>query len=271
MAEPAAEPVLEQAPEQEPAAELESGPQEESVEASEPEREAEAPEPELEQLPEPEPEKVLQPEPEQVADAIESAAEEQVGEFAPEPIKVTEVTEVDNAEAESVSVELVATAAEKVPTDYQPVEEESVPSTEEAPEPEAAEPVPQIVISESVSATEITADSEEVAEAPVEEVSFPEPEEENKMENGDIKSPSGTEDVVEVDAHPAVNGECTHSSAPQIEGCVNGNEKEDEMPIKEQSDSELKKEANLSGDVRDVPDAVSDMADGLSTEITQAV
>ncbi|TKS70263.1 hypothetical protein D9C73_004331 [Collichthys lucidus] len=258
VAELAAEPLLEQAPEPE-----------QTLKSEEPEP---APEPELEpeKAPEPEPEQVLEPEPEQKADIVESAAEQQA-EVEPEP---TVATSDITLEAGGVEATVGSENAAEVHTD-KPVEEESVPTevsaAEPAPEPEAAEPVPEIVISESVSASEITAEPEEVAETSAEEVPSQEPEVQSKMENGNLESPSVTEDVAEVDALPAVNGECTNSAAMTTEECVNGNEKPEEAPIKEQSDFELKKDVNVSGDVQEVPDAVPDMVDGLGTEVTQAV
>merc|ERR1712098_634079 len=130
----------------------------------------------------------------------------------------------------------------------------------------AAEPVPEIVISDSVSVGDVTAESEKATEVSVEEEHCPEPEVESKMENGDAGSPSVTQDVADI-----VNGKCRDDSATHAEECVNGNEKLEEMPVKEQSDFELKKDVNLCGDVQEVCDAVSDMVEGISTEVTQAV
>ncbi|KAF6715675.1 hypothetical protein FQA47_007769 [Oryzias melastigma] len=122
----------------------------------------------------------------------------------------------------------------------------------------AAEPVPDIIVSDSVLACDMNAESEEPA------LPCPEPEVESKMENGNLESPSATEDVAD-----PVNGELgEHSSAP-AEECVNGNEEQEETPIKEQSDFELKKDVTLCGDAQEVPP--SGMMDGLSTEVTQAV
>lgn len=168
----------------------------------------------------------------------------------------------------------VSTAAEETPTECQLVEEETV-ATEvsgtEAAEPEAGEPVPEIVISESASGN--NGESEEVPKTSEEEVPSPEPVAETKIENGELESPCPTEDVVAVDALPTVNGECAESPAStttETEECVNGSESPEETPInKEQSD--LKKDASLSGGVQEVPDAVPDMVEAVSTEISQAV
>ncbi|KAF3832754.1 hypothetical protein F7725_026419 [Dissostichus mawsoni] len=212
-----------------------------------------APEPEPETKPEPAPE--LEQLPELVVEAVKSAAEKKVEEVEPEPMVATsDTTELGTVDAEAPTV------LETAP------EEEYV-----AAEPAAAEPVPEIVISESVSANQLPTESEEVAEASAEELPCPEPEVESKMENGDIESSSVTDVVAEVDAFPTVNGECTNYAATPTEECVNGNEKPEETQIKEQSDFELKKEVKLSGDVQEVLDAVSGMAEGLCTEVTQAV
>ncbi|KAM9861094.1 uncharacterized protein ACBR49_003350 [Aulostomus maculatus] len=255
VAETPQEPVLEQVPEPEPEPEPET------------EKEAELqPEPQLEQVPEPEieksPEPEQAPEPEQESYAMDPAAEEQVPEDEPEPIVLKcEITEPEAVEAP----EVLGTDAGEVPLEKEESVATEVSCTEVLAEPEAVEPVPEIIISE----TQVTAESDEVAESSVAEVPCPEPEVDSKMENGNVESPSPIEDVAEEAAPPALNGECTESSTATTltEECVNGSEDPVEMTIK--NDFELKKD--VSGGVPEVPDGVADMVEALSTEVTQAV
>ncbi|KAK2853918.1 hypothetical protein Q5P01_006579 [Channa striata] len=251
-------------PEQAHEPEMEQEPEPESVDAPKPDSKPEqTPERELQQSPE--------PEPEQQAAAAEPATKE-VEDIQPEPIIPSpDITASETTEADAAEVS--ESAAQEVHTENQ-AEEESSDAAEASSsggpaEPEAAEPVPEIFISQSVSASEITAESKDGAETSV--VPCSEPEVESKLENGDLESDSVKEDVVKAVALPAVNGECKDYTAAQTEECVNGSEKPEDTPSKEPSDFELKKDMNLSGDVQEVSDAVSNMVEGLSSEVTQAV
>ncbi|XP_034048243.1 cell surface glycoprotein 1 [Thalassophryne amazonica] len=235
------------------------------VEPEQPPEPEQSSEPEPKQSPNMEPEKGPQQEPEQPPDAESEQPSEPETVKAKDAFEITETdsvvaeshfTELETVKPEAVAPEIpedLPEIPEKVSTDIQPAEEETDSSSVKAAEQEATMTAHEIITLASVSPSDIPAV----------------PKWESKMENGELQSPSLTENVEEANVQPAVNGECVSPvcATPQTEECVNGAKTPEEDPVSEQCHFELKKDMNL----QEVPESVSEMVEGLSTAVTPAV